>query len=66
MIHASRLGLNLGGHDGVEIGTELLGGSAQPGAGGGRRRPAGAGGGGAVPGQRVLHLQGAGPARRHR
>ena len=52
--------------DGVEVWAELFDGSAVEGAGGRGRRQPGQGGGATVPGQCLLHLQGTGPAQRHR
>ena len=50
----------------MEIRAKLFGRSAQPGAGGDRWRAFGQVRGAAIPGQRVLHLQGVGAARRDR
>lgn len=50
----------------MAVGAELFDGPAEPGSGGGRSWWLGVGGGAVVPGQRLLHLQGAGPAQRHR
>src|SRR5262245_48758923 len=56
----------VGGSDGLAAGAELFGGFARAGFSGGRRWHGGASGSAIVPGQRVVHLQGADPASPHR